>query len=112
MRIPDISGGCSLREQYNCSDQHGHYHSCGALYGRNGNLQKRQEACRRTGKEAESAVAGKNDGELPAIDAKMLEPYFTALGLEPPKDKNRNKYTIDTRNDRDMALKNKYEPMS
>ena len=63
-------------------------------------------------KEAESAVAGKNDGELPAINAKMLEPYFTALGLEPPKDKNRNKYTIDTRNDRDAALKNKYEPMS
>ena len=123
--------------------------------------------------EAESAVAKKNDGELPAIDAEMLEPYFnakykglgssykqfeflieklenerhnsaatigkiafilynsgamssnkprsfkkwldiffTALGLEPPKDKNRNKYTIDTRNDRDMALKNKYEPMA
>lgn len=124
-------------------------------------------------KEAESAVAKKDDGELPAIDAKMLEPYFTAkykgigeyykqfesligklenerhnsaatigkiafilynssamssnkprsfkkwldifftaLGLEPPKDKNRNKYTIDTRNDRDAALKNKYEPMT
>lgn len=123
--------------------------------------------------EAENAVAEKTDGELPAIDAKMLEPYFTAkykgigsnykqfeflieklenerhnsaatigkiafilynsgamssnkprsfkkwldifftaLGLEPPKDKNRNKYTIDTRNDRDMALKNKYEPMA
>ena len=29
-------------------------------------------------KEAESAVAKKDDGELPAIDAKMLEPYFTA----------------------------------
>ena len=29
-------------------------------------------------KEAESAVAEKNDGELSAIDAKMLEPYFTA----------------------------------
>ena len=124
-------------------------------------------------KEAESAVAKKTDGELPAIDAKMLEPYFTAkykgigsnykqfeflivklenerhnsaatigkiafilynssamssnkprsfkkwldifftaLGLEPPKDKNKNKYAIDTRNDRDMALKNKYEPMT
>ena len=123
--------------------------------------------------EAENAVAEKTDGELPAIDAKMLEPYFTAkykgigdyykqfesligklenerhnsaatigkiafilynssamssnkprsfkkwldifftaLGLEPPKDKNRNKYTIDTRNDRDAALKNKYEPMA
>ena len=123
--------------------------------------------------EAENAVAGKNDGELPAINAKMLEPYFTAkykgigsnykqfefligkldnerhnsaatigkiafilynssamssnkprsfkkwldifftsLGLEPPKDKNKNKYAIDTRNDRDMALKNKYEPMA
>ena len=123
--------------------------------------------------EAENAVAGKNGGELPPIDSKMLEPYFTAkykgigssynqfefligklendrhnsaavigkiafilynsgamssnkprsfkkwldifftaLGLEPPKDKNRNKYTIDTRNDRDMALKNKYEPMA
>ena len=123
--------------------------------------------------EAENAVAEKTDGELPAIDAKMLEPYFTAkykgigsnykqfeflieklenerhnsaatigkiafilynssamssnkprsfkkwldifftaLGLEPPKDKNRNKYTIDTRNDRDMVLKNKYEPMT
>ena len=123
--------------------------------------------------EAESTVAEKNNRELPAIDAKMLEPYFTAkykgsgdyykqfesligklenerhnsaatigkialllynsgamssnkprsfkkwldifftaLGLEPPKDKNRNKYTIDTRNDRDMALKNKYEPMT
>ena len=123
--------------------------------------------------EAENAVAEKTDVELPAIDAKMLEPYFTAkykgsgdyykqfasligklenerhnsaatigkialllynsgamssnkprsfkkwldifftaLGLEPPKDKNRNKYTIDTRNDRDAALKNKYEPMT
>ena len=123
--------------------------------------------------EAENAVAEKTDGELPAIDAKMLEPYFTAKykgsgdyykqfesiigklenerhnsaavigkiafilynssamssnkprsfkkwldifftaqGLEPPKDKNRNKYTIDTRNDRDAALKNKYEPMT
>ena len=123
--------------------------------------------------EAENAVAEKTDGELPAIDAKMLEPYFTAkykgigsnykqfeflieklenerhnsaatigkiafilynssamssnkprsfkkwldifftaLGLEPPKDKNRNKYTIDTSNDRDAALKNKYEPMT
>ena len=29
-------------------------------------------------KEAESAVAKKNGGELPAINAKMLEPYFTA----------------------------------
>ena len=28
--------------------------------------------------EAESAVAKKNGGELPAINAKMLEPYFTA----------------------------------
>ena len=28
--------------------------------------------------EAENAVAEKTDGELPAIDAKMLEPYFTA----------------------------------
>ena len=123
--------------------------------------------------EAESTVAEKNNRELPVINAKMLEPYFTAkykgigsnykqfeflieklenerhnsaatigkiafilynssamssnkprsfkkwldifftaLGLEPPKDKNRNKYTIDTRNDRDAALKNKYEPMT
>lgn len=45
----------------------------------------------------------------PNTFSEWIDIFFSALGLEPPKDKSKNKYKFDPKKDADAKLKQKYQ---